>query len=154
MTKILNETTTVNTEKTISQIEMTLVRSGARGILKHYDNTGSPATLEFQVITKFGLRAIRLPANVEAVYQILIKGKHQWAVREREVTYRAQAARIAWRIVKDWVEAQMAIIQAEMVTMDEVFLPYMITDGGQTMYKALVTREFLLTAPAATKEER
>ena len=38
---------------------------------------------------------------------------------------------ITWRILKDWVEAQMALLETGMVTMDESFLPYMVS-GGQT----------------------
>ena len=46
-----------------------------------------------------------------------------------------QAQRVAWRIVKDWLEAQLAIIETEMVTLDQVMLPYMQGDNGQTVYE-------------------
>ena len=48
---------------------------------------------------------------------------------------RDQAERVAWRIVKDWVAAQMAILESEMVQMDEIFLPYMLNDKGQTLFQ-------------------
>ena len=54
---------------------------------------------------------------------------------------RQQAIRTSWRILKDWVEAQMALLETGMVTMDEIFLPYMLS-GGQTFYQALVAGEF------------
>ena len=38
--------------------------------------------------------------------------------------------------MKDWVVGKMAQIETEMVTMEEVFLPYMLT-GKQTLYQAL-----------------
>ena len=47
-----------------------------------------------------------------------------------------QANRTAWRIIKEWIPAQMALIETEMVTVEEVFLPYMLT-GKQTLYQAL-----------------
>jgi hypothetical protein len=47
----------------------------------------------------------------------------------------AQAQKVAWRIVKDWVEAQMAIVEAQLADMAEVFLPYAITKSGTTLYK-------------------
>jgi hypothetical protein len=56
-----------------------------------------------------------------------------------------QAVRIAWRIVKDWVRAQMAILETEMVRMEQIFLPYMITRDNQTLYEAMVDRGFHLT---------
>ena len=47
-----------------------------------------------------------------------------------------QANRTAWRIIKEWILAQMALIDTEMVAVEEVFLPYMLTDK-QTLYQAL-----------------
>ena len=47
-----------------------------------------------------------------------------------------QANRTAWRIIKEWILAQMALIETEMVTVEEVCLPYMLT-GKQTLYQAL-----------------
>jgi hypothetical protein len=37
--------------------------------------------------------------------------------------------------VKDWVEAQLAIIETRMVTTAQVFLPYAVTTNGQTLYE-------------------
>ena len=78
--------------------------------------------------TPFGTRGIRLPANVDAVHKVLI--------RQKIKCDREQAERVAWRIVKDWVEAQMAILESEMVQMEEIFLPYMIGASGQTFFEA------------------
>jgi hypothetical protein len=47
----------------------------------------------------------------------------------------AQAKRVAWRIVKDWVAAQMAIVDAQLADVAEVFLPYAITRTGLTVYQ-------------------
>lgn len=55
-----------------------------------------------------------------------------------------QSERVAWRIVKDWVEAQMAILESEMVTMDEIFLPYMLNRNGDTVYKLFTNKALLL----------
>jgi hypothetical protein len=48
----------------------------------------------------------------------------------------AQAERVAWRIIKDWVETQMAILESQMVQMEEIFLPYMVNRQGQTFFEA------------------
>ena len=73
------------------------------------------------------MRGIKLPANIDAVHKVL---SNQKVKCDRE-----QAERVAWRILKDWVEAQMAILESEMVQMDEIFLPYMIGNGGGTFYE-------------------
>ena len=57
---------------------------------------------------------------------------------------REQAERVAWRILKDWVEAQMALLDIEMVRFEEIFRPYIETSSGQTIYERLEERQFLL----------
>jgi hypothetical protein len=48
----------------------------------------------------------------------------------------AQAERVAWRIVKDWLEAQMAIVVTNQAEMAQVFLSYVIADrSGLTVYQ-------------------
>ena len=47
-----------------------------------------------------------------------------------------QANRTAWRIIEERILAQMALTETEMVTVQEVFLPYILT-GKQTLYQAL-----------------
>jgi len=63
---------------------------------------------------------------------------------ERRYQNKYQAVRTAWRIVKDWVEAQMAILETEMVTMEEVFLPYLLVAGDKTLYQAIAESKFQL----------
>lgn len=82
--------------------------------------------------TPVGMQSVRLPANVEAVQEVL---KRQKVKCDYE-----QAERVAWRIIKDWVEAQMAILESEMVTIDEVFMPYMIDSHGSTMYQLFASK--------------
>ena len=55
-----------------------------------------------------------------------------------------QAERVAWRILKDWVEAQMALLDIEMVRFEEIFLPYIETKDGRTVYERLEEKQFLL----------
>ena len=128
---ILNYTTKVNVYRTISEIEATLAEHGATMILKQYGNDKKIAALSFTLETPVGQQPIRLPANVDAVKKVL--------ERQKVKADNDQAERVAWRILKDWVEAQMAILEAEMVTMDEIFMPYMLIDGQRTLYEAYRT---------------
>lgn len=133
---ILNYTTTVNVFKTLGEIQMQLVKHGAKKIMQDYDDDGHITALSFLVDTPIGPRGIRLPANVDAVHAVLIK--------QRVKCDREQAERVAWRIVKDWVEAQMAILESEMVQMDEIFLPYMVNGSGQTLFQAYRNNQLML----------
>ena len=40
------------------------------------------------------------------------------------------------RAVRDWVRAQLALIEAGCVQIEEVFLPYMVGTNGQTLFEA------------------
>lgn len=133
---LLNYTTKVNVYATLGEIQGQLVAHGAKKIMQDYDDEGHIAALSFLIDTPAGPRGIRLPANVDAVHAVLTKQKVKC---DRE-----QAERVAWRIVKDWVEAQMAILESEMVQMDEIFLPYMVNGQGQTLFQAYRSNQLML----------
>lgn len=136
---LLNYTTKVDIYTTLGAIQGQLVKHGAKKILQDYDENGKILALSFMIDTPNGTRGIRLPANVDAVYAVLRK--------QRVKCDRDQAERVAWRIVKDWVEAQMAILESEMVQMDEIFLPYMLDDKGKhTLFEAYRNNQLRLEA--------
>lgn len=141
---LLNYTTKVDIFTTLGQIQGMLVKHGAKKILQEYDDNGQVEAVSFMVNTPVGIQAVRLPASVDAVQRVLAKQKVKCD--------RAQAERVAWRIVKDWVEAQMAILESEMVTMDEIFLPYMVDKSGNTLYQLFANNVLLLDSPQ--KEEK
>lgn len=130
---LLNYTTKVDIYTTIGAIQGQLVKHGAKKIMQDYDDDGRITALCFAIETPLGMRGIKLPANVAAVQKVLEK--------QRVKADYAQAERVAWRIVKDWVEAQMAILESEMVQMDEIFLPYMTDNAGHTLYQAYLDNQ-------------
>lgn len=133
---LLNYTTKVNVYTTLGEIQGQLVAHGAKKIVQDYDENGHIAALSFLIDTPAGPRGIRLPANVDAVHAVL--------TRQKVKCDRDQAERVAWRIVKDWVEAQMAILESEMVQIDEIFLPYMVDKSGQTLFQAYRNNQLML----------
>ena len=133
---LLNYTTKIDVFVTLGEIQAKLVKNGARKIMQDYDDSGRIVALTFSIDTPAGVRCIRLPANVDAVHKVLLNQKVKC---DRE-----QAERVAWRIVKDWVEAQMAILESDMVQMDEIFLPYMVNNQGQTLYAAYCNNQLRL----------
>jgi len=134
---LLNYTTTIQAAKTVVEIQNILAKHGARAILLNYDDAGHIEALTFKVMAPQGELAVRLPIQPDAVLQVL----QQHHVPNR-YTNQEQAIRIAWRIVKDWVEAQMAILETEMVRMEQIFLPYIVTDSGRTVYEQLLETRF------------
>lgn len=134
---LLNYTTKIDIYTTLGQIQGMLVKHGAKKILQEYEDDCHIRAVSFVIDTPIGTQAVRIPANVDAVQSVL---KRQKVKCERD-----QAERVAWRIVKDWIEAQMAILESEMVTLDEIFLPYMINNAGQTVYQLFTSNALMLT---------
>ena len=136
---IANYTTSVSAIKTVGEIQGILVGHGARSILINYADNGVVESLSFVVKTPYGDMPIRLPTDAKAVLRVM----EEQGVPRRYLTYE-QAVKVAWRIVKDWVRAQMAILETEMVEMEQIFLPYMMTTDTQTLYEAMVDKKFYL----------
>ena len=133
---IKNYTTNVDVYTTLGAINGCLVKHGAKKIMTDYDDDGRVLALCFAIDTPSGQRGVKLPANVDGVQRVLTK--------QRVKADREQAERVAWRILKDWIEAQMAILESEMVQMDEIFLPYMINDSGETVYQLYQRQQLML----------
>lgn len=140
---LLNYTTTVPVSRTVAQIHGLLVGAAARQIGTDYDPAGQPVGVMFVTDTVAGPRAFTLPVATGRVKAVLEREKVEPRYRSAE-----HAQRVAWRIVKDWVEAQLALIRTEMVTLDQIMLPYMKAGpAGETVYE-LYRREQLALPPA------
>jgi hypothetical protein len=130
---ILNYTTGISTETTAAEIQKKLAVARAQVVLCEYDDEAVMCAMSFRIMTPYGLIFFRLPANTQGVLKAL---RADNKVPKRLKT-KEQATRVAWRILKDWVEAQLAIVDAEMADMVEVFLPYAQGHDGRTMYEAI-----------------
>ena len=148
---ILNYTTSIPVEKTISEIEKLLSQSGASKILKEYDEKGNTESISFKILTEKGELPFRLPMNGKAVLQSLKDQSGQYKSTKygqkrlvpQSMANREQADRVGWRIIKDWLEAQLALLFLQMVKIEEIFLPYMYNERtGQTMFQVLEQKNF------------
>ena len=140
---LLNYSTTIEAIKTAGEIQGILAGHGAKSIKTAYSEDGLVEALSFLILTPQGEIGIRLPINPDAVLKVLTQQNELGRVPKRCLT-RVQAVRVAWRIVKTWVQAQMAIIETEMVKTEQVFLPYVITESGRTLYEVMVDSHFQL----------
>jgi hypothetical protein len=143
MSPLLDYTTSVPVSRTVAQVQAILVEHGARAVMMEYDDRGRITALAFNIKMLNGELPIRLPIDAAATLRVL---QRQADNREIPARYAKEehAYRVAWRIIKDWVEAQMSLLETEMVKMEEIFLPYVITPGGQTIYQVMAGKGFLL----------
>lgn len=137
---IKNYTTTINVNKTIGEIQELLSKHGATAIMTEYSN-GNVTGLSFKIMTSRGEVGIRLPSNTDRVLQVL---KNQRKNNNQVKDTFDQANKVAWRIIIDWIDAQMAILETEMVEMEQIFLPYVMNNKGQTLYEAFKKNRILL----------
>lgn len=138
---ILNYTTSINVEKTTSEIQGKLAKAGAQAIMTEYDTEQVLCALSFRMLCNGIMVSFRLPAQIDKIYVLLQNDEKV----PRKLKSREQAARVAWRIIKDWIEAQLAIVEAEQAEMVEVFLPYAQNPStGSTLFQQLASDNFAL----------
>jgi hypothetical protein len=130
------ESTMISAEKTAQEITTHLIQAGASAIrqdLKDKKIVGLSFLLEID-----GLQVpFTLPVRYESIFHHLQK---KLAPRNRiknDTKHRFQAERVAWRQLLRWILAQTALIETGMVRADEVFMPYIQTAPGQTLYQKL-----------------
>jgi hypothetical protein len=144
---LLNYTTRVSIDKTVGEIQKCLAAHGASAILSEYNDKGQIIALSFKVNIAQQDLAFRLPSDWRPVLKLL----EQDPKVPRSFRTPEQALRVSWRILKDWVQAQMAIVDTKMVRIEQVFLPYAIMPDGRTLYERVRDARFVL--PPADIEE-
>lgn len=162
-----NYTSNVPVSRTVYRIEQVLIRCGASGIMKEYAGTkGEIVAISFQIETATGKMTIRLPADKNKALEALwldYVGDHELAADGKSLTWRSnkrkrrsdfaeQADRTAWKIIQDWVEVQMSMIQLKQADTVQVFLPY-VYDGKRTFYERLVESRFKGLLPEKSSQE-
>jgi len=132
---ILNYTTSIDASKTIGEIQAILAKHHVTRVVTEYEG-GQPAALQFGFNHLGREYHFRLPCNFVGIRCALEKKRVESRYKTPE-----QVTRIGWRIVKDWVEAQMALIEAEIASPLEVFFPYALTAGNKTVFDHVLENE-------------
>lgn len=145
MTAPINYSTKIAASKTVGEMQALLADHGAARIAVDYTD-GAPSSLHFMLVTPHGQRSFTLPVNVDAMEQLLVaedRAGQLKAGNKAERSSREQAQRVAWRVMKTWLEAQLALVATQMVTMDQAFLAYLQTDAssGATLCEVYRSRE-------------
>lgn len=156
MARPLNYTTKIPAAQTVGECQHILAQVGASAVAVLYQDKG-PSGLEFRLDTPHGRRDFTLPVDVTAMQAVLQKAERagEFASLRKAAaswTSREHAANVAWRVVKDWLEANLALIAAQMATLSEVMLPYLHVDDERTLWQAYREREDTLALePGSTR---
>jgi hypothetical protein len=140
-----NYTTKVPADRSLQEIQVSLVKHGATGVLMEYEKgTGRIASLKFKLDMNGTDVAFRLPIDWRKFQSVLVKDRVSRA-NDEDYVYR-----VSWRCLRDWVLAQMALYETQMVDLQQVFLPYaMANDGRSTLYERVLKGGLLL--PSGSK---
>lgn len=148
-----NYTSDVPVHQTIYRIEQVLLKCGVSGIMKEYGVNQSITAITFQIkLDPEKPWAVRLPVNVQKAWDVLwldyadgnmltadgmrVAYPASRRKKKHKGEFREQAERTAWKIVQDWVEVQMSMIQMQQADFREVFLPY-LWDGKRSYFQAV-----------------
>lgn len=139
---IKNYTTKVPSVQTVGEIQGLLAAHGARKVMMDYGESGKVESVTFGLMLNGNMAGFRIDAKPDGVMRVMAK--------DRVSCTKEQAERIAWRNVKDWISAQVALIETEQATMEEVFLPYLLDKNDKTLFQNIEERKFLLGAGDGT----
>ncbi len=123
---IKNYTSTVDCYTSLGEIQSALAKAGASKIMIDYDG-GRPIAVTFAMNTAQGLSGFLLPACFEGTERVFKKQKLKLDPTQIE--------RTAWRNVRDWVLAQIALVESADIQVDQVFMPYLTDGKGTTLYQ-------------------
>lgn len=158
---LLNYTTEVPASKSIAEIMQYLQNAGATALMLEYGSDRSVEGITFRMDTAFGPTPYTLPANVGAVIAtinaqikaesaaIARREKRSRLIPSRLYNDKAQAERIAWRIAKDWLEAQLALAQIGGAKLEQIMMPFARLSDGRSFYDHVVERGTLALPSSA-----
>ncbi len=142
---------TSNSKQTFDKIQKILASHKARQVFFEYNDHGQIITLAFSLQIGERTIAFKLPARVEKVETIFLinkknKMRYDWDKERATLSDedKQQAYRTAWANIRDWLDAQMALIDTEQVKIEEVFLPYAVNREGKTYFEVVSTQGYLL----------
>ena len=139
--RIFMGTTKISVNKTVGQIQGLLAMVGAVSVLIDYD-AGQPSAISFKIQLNDRFLPFRLPCRWDAIHKILSERRKRFRAGQKE-DLEDQGKRIAWRQILRWTEAQIALIETEMVKTEEVFLPYIQLDStGRTLFEKIQEGNF------------
>ncbi len=129
----------VPADRSIQEIQAALVKHGAVGVLMEYEQgTGRIKMLKFLLDLNGKNIPFQLPVDWRK-FQAVLKSQGVSRCNDEDYCYR-----VAWRNVRDWVMAQLALFETEMVTIPQVFLPYCVAKDGKTLYETVLNTPNLL----------
>ena len=133
--KPLYFSTKVPASQTAQECMALLAKHGAMEATISWGSDREPTGLRFTIEGALGPLQYSLPVKVNATSKRLTR-----AYRDGKIPLRYagpdQARKVAWRVLLGWLTAQVEFIELGVAELPEVMLPWMHTQGGQTVWTA------------------
>lgn len=139
---LLNYTTKKKPEETISEIQQMLSKFNVSAMMTEYEGRQVSA-VSFRINVDGRDIGYRLPCNWRAVHEIFKTDKRVAHAMSKD-KFEEQAIKTAWRIIHSWMEAQLALVEVNMTTIPQIFLPYTIMRDNRTLAEHVVANPQLL----------
>lgn len=138
---VRNYTTQIKVEKTVSEIETILIKFGAQGIYKEYQGTRIQSIMFF--LFKDGQKIpFKLPISLDKTRTIINKAVNEGKLSKKylqEPLRSEQGERVACRIIKDWIDSQLSLLEMEFSEATEILLPYAFDySQNKTLYQKFI----------------
>ena len=124
----------------INKIQEILAKHKCTRIMFGYNDDGTIKDIQFGMLVDGKEIGYKLPCRVEKVAAVLYGVRYEGL----NDTKREQAYRTAWANVRDWVDAQMAMIDTEQAEIAQIFLPYAVRGDGKTYFEVIKENPYLL----------
>lgn len=129
---IKNYTSEVPANRSVLHIEERLVQNKAKNIMKIYEGQHL-AGIAFIVDVNGQDFPFKLPARLDRVEAVLM-GMYSRPRKGTEAKVKDQAERTAWKILADWVDIQMSLVELDQAELVEVFMPYLYNHQKETTF--------------------
>jgi hypothetical protein len=129
----LNYTTQVAAGKTAHECLAVLGRYGARRAGLAYGRDKVPMGISFVLDTRWGERGYEIALNFDGTAQSLDRAYKDGRI-ERKYTGAAHAQRVAWRVLKMWLESNLALVESGLAEAERVLFPYMLLAPDHTLF--------------------
>lgn len=132
-------------KNTFEKIQNLLAENGANKVMFDYTQDGKLEAISFAMEINGKIAGFRLSAMIDNVFQIMYPKHGEYRNKKYLNSWKEQAYITGWANIRDWIDAQMALVATRQVEVAQVFLPYMVMQGNQTLYEKVISNpEFLL----------
>lgn len=132
---------------TFEKIQTILAENGAKKVMMDYAGDGTLESITFAIEMGGTLQGFRLPAMVDNVFQVMYPKHSEYRNKKYLTKWREQAYKTAWANIRDWIDAQMALVKTRQADVSQVFLPYMVMKDNKTLYENVISNPQFLLGP-------